>query len=90
MTLTQLNLYRTYKAAEKIHYNFTKSGYYSIADEIADKMCELENQWVHYGYDLNDLLSADHYEQLVNDIETMTNTDKTDYLHYLQGYNEIG
>ena len=90
MTLTQLNLYRTYKAAEKIHYNFTKSGYYSIADEIADQMCEMERRWIHLGYDLNDLLFTDCYEQLVNDIEAMTDADKTDYLHYLQGYNEIG
>lgn len=83
--LEKIVLYRTYKQAEKTHRALTKAGYYSLAETVADFMCDIENKWILNGYDLQDLIYTDPYEQIVEEIDSLPPSTYNDFIAYYNG-----
>ena len=88
-TLTLLNIERTYNKGLQEYTNARKHGLFSLAEQIANTLCELENNYLANDGNLNDLLfNAD--ESFIAELEQMEESTQYDYLNYLKGYTEIG
>lgn len=83
--LEQIVLYRTYKDAEKTHRALTKAGYYSMAERIADLMCDIEDTWILNGFDISDLIFEDPYELMIQDLESLPVSTYNDFITYYNG-----
>lgn len=83
--LEKIILYRNYKQAEKTHRRLTKAGYYSIAETIADFMCDIENKWISNDLDLQELIYDDPYELIAEELNSLPVSTYNDFVTYYNG-----
>lgn len=85
--LEKIVLYRTYHQAEKTHRRLTKIGYYSTAEIVANFMCEIEDTWIEYGFNIGDLIYNDPYEEIASEINELPQSTYNDFVNYLNSYS---
>ena len=83
--LEKIALYRDYKQAEKTHRRLTDKGYYSLAETVADLMCDIEDKWISNDFDLQELIYDDPYELMAEEFNSLSVSDYNDFITYYTG-----
>lgn len=83
--LEKIVLYRTYKQAEKTHRKLTKAGYHSMAEVVADLMCDIEDKWISNNFDLQELIFNDPYELIVEELDSLPVSTYNDFVTSYKG-----